>query len=84
MRIQMNQKVQITETISMHYVGNDHNRFIVNICMASDCGCSLEACRTEYIEPYDTWSVDLGDYSLILYNIISYTDGTFSFAYYIE
>lgn len=89
MKVYMNEKVQLTETMSLLYVQNNdippcpptarciapHKVRIpvVNICLASSCGCSLEACiseQTTLVEYYDNeWYIRVGEFMLILHNV---------------
>lgn len=106
MRVHMKEKVQLTETMSLLYVQNKENSLcrkgtmclwegqvvpVVNICMESSCGCSLEACNSTSIVlrggHSDEWSTSVGGYTLILKHI-QYSQGIkgeyLDFQYYIE
>jgi len=92
MKVYIGEKVDLTETISLLYVKQlSASTHVINVCMASSCGCSLEACSSEQTELYDgykrEWVLRVGEYILVLTDIQSLTDykGKYLiFKYYIE
>ena len=106
MKVYVGEKVDLTETMSLLYVKNLEKSTcppnvlcvwegrvipVINLCLASSCGCSLEACSSEQTElrgGYKSeWTIPVGEYILILRDIQSREDNRgdyLMFEYYIE